>query len=531
MYKFSNKDNFAFLAIFIVGFLTFGWSINSGFLLYDDTYNIVLNPFFLSDTVHEIWVKPYFGMYIPGIYTVWYGFWKIFDGQSWPFHTLNILLHSYNTLLLFLILRFVKTPKITAFLCVLLFEIHPLQVESVVWITEGRGLAAFSFSLSAIYIWLCGKRKPINEGWAFLLYVLSLIFKPHLAFLPFIIIFFRIKKPFRILDMISPLFALTVGIVLLLFTSKIQSLDSDTAINFGHRIIILLDHLGFILSKVLVPLPLIVDYGLTPHLLLKTNYWIIGLCGIIAATFLLFRFWKSKEIIGLLALSLLVLGWLPQSGLVSTGFQTYSVVADRYAYCILAALVLLVGRTIPDNKYTHWILALSVLILTTLSIVQEKNWKDDISLFQRSVDVQENGFIAQSNLGFALLEKNNIQEALTHFERAHGIIPRDLGPILGIMLSLTKNEDHIKSIDYGNQFLNSSESIIYNRNSVHLPKFYFTLGYNYTQKQTWLEAHKYFCLSQSHESLGPSNYGLEDNIKKVETVMKNGQIEFITCQK
>lgn len=531
MYNFANKDKFAYLAILVTGFLTFGWSINSGFLLYDDTYNIVLNPFFLADTIHEIWVKPYFGMYIPGIYTLWYGFWKIFDGQSWPFHTLNILLHCYNTLLLFLILRFAGTSKKVAFLCALLFEVHPLQVESVVWITEGRGLAAFSLSISAIYIWICRKRSPLNEISAVLFQILSLIFKPHLAFFPLFVIYYRIKKPFCILDLISPLFSLTVGILLLLFTKQIQSLDYDATLNFGHRIIILLDHFGFILSKILVPIQLIVDYGLTPHLLLKTNYWIIGLCGIIISTFLLFRFWKKNEVVGLLALSLLILGWLPQSGLVSTGFQTYSVVADRYAYCILAALVLLIGRTIPSSKLANWLLAASVLLFITLSFVQEKNWKDDISLFQHSVDIHDNGFIAQSNLGFALLGKNNIQEALTHFKKAHDIIPLDLGPILGIMLSLTKNEDHKKSIDYANQFLISSESIIYNRNSVHLPKFYFTLGYNFTQMQTWLEAHKYFCLSLSHESLGPSNYGLEDNIKKVETVMESEHLQFGACQK
>ena len=157
MHFFANKDKFIILTILTLAFFTFGASLNSSFLLYDDMYNIVLNPFFLTNTISKFWIEPYFGMYIPAIYSIWYGFWKVFDGQSWPFHLFNIFLHSYNTVLLFLLLRFSGTPRKIAFLCALIFEVHPLQVESVSWITEGRGLAAFSLSLSSAYIWICKK--------------------------------------------------------------------------------------------------------------------------------------------------------------------------------------------------------------------------------------------------------------------------------------------------------------------------------------------------------------------------------------
>ena len=49
--------------------------------------------------------------------------------------------------------------KWAVLLGVLFFLLHPIQVESVAWISEFRNLLAFCFSLSALYLYLKNQTK------------------------------------------------------------------------------------------------------------------------------------------------------------------------------------------------------------------------------------------------------------------------------------------------------------------------------------------------------------------------------------
>ena len=70
------------------------------------------------------------------------------------FHAANLVLHLLNVLLVFgLLRRIVKNPW-AALGGTLLFALHPVQVESVAWISELRGLLGSFFSLAALCLYL-----------------------------------------------------------------------------------------------------------------------------------------------------------------------------------------------------------------------------------------------------------------------------------------------------------------------------------------------------------------------------------------
>jgi tetratricopeptide (TPR) repeat protein len=134
----------------------------------------------------------------------------------------------------------------------------------------------------------------------------------------------------------------------------------------------------------------------------------------------------------------LAMGWLwyvgtllPVAGIIQVGSQAY---ADRYAYVPLIGVFIgvvwvvvrltdtmpkLIRRAVPVAGLA-WIAALSIITRAQLPY-----WHDSVSLFRRAIDVVPDNALAQNNLGMALVEQNNIAEALEHFQQAVTIAPWD----------------------------------------------------------------------------------------------------------
>jgi hypothetical protein len=132
--------------------LVFGKTLSFGFVLYDDPINITKNRYLhpiSPSNILRFWVAPYERLYIP----VTYMFWAIegrvaqqpdssnrllggFDPRI--FHFGNVALHILATCILFTILRRLVGYSVPALAGALLFGLHPLQVESVAWVTETK---------------------------------------------------------------------------------------------------------------------------------------------------------------------------------------------------------------------------------------------------------------------------------------------------------------------------------------------------------------------------------------------------------
>ena len=140
--------------VFAVAFVTFLPALKAGFVNWDDYDNVVKNP-----GVHGLgraqlewmWTGTVLGHWIP---VTWmsFGLNYVLGGlKPWGYHALNMLLHGANAVLFYLIARrliALARPggaeagpgalSLGATCAALLFAVHPLRVESVVWITERR---------------------------------------------------------------------------------------------------------------------------------------------------------------------------------------------------------------------------------------------------------------------------------------------------------------------------------------------------------------------------------------------------------
>lgn len=96
----------------------------------------------------------------------------------------NLLLHSLNGLLVFAVMRRFCGGQFAAWMTAALFLVHPIQVESVVWISSRKGLLCSVFMLGAVYVRMRPEPSSRNELWYLLLLVLGLLSKAHAVILP-----------------------------------------------------------------------------------------------------------------------------------------------------------------------------------------------------------------------------------------------------------------------------------------------------------------------------------------------------------
>ena len=106
------------------------------------------------------------------------------------FHLTSVLLHVLNTLLVFAILRALFGSVAVPALAALLFGLHPVQVESVAWVSQRKTLLASGFSLAAVWLhirYAVHRRKSAGAA-ALLCFLLALISKPTAMLLPIFIL-------------------------------------------------------------------------------------------------------------------------------------------------------------------------------------------------------------------------------------------------------------------------------------------------------------------------------------------------------
>src|SRR5476649_1650484 len=134
-----------------------------GGFIWDDDYYVTKNPLLTaSDGLWRIWFSldsP--SQYFPLVYSMfrferaWWGL------DPTGYHWVNILLHVANALLLWRLLWRLQIPG--AWLAAAIFALHPVQVESVAWITERKNVLMGFFFLLTLLAWIRFLDEPTSR--------------------------------------------------------------------------------------------------------------------------------------------------------------------------------------------------------------------------------------------------------------------------------------------------------------------------------------------------------------------------------
>ena len=395
----------------------------------------------------SIWFSPSAieneGHYWPLVYTSFWLEHKLWGFAPAGYHAVNVLLHLVNSLLLWRLAGRLAVPG--AWLLAAAFAVHPLHVESVVWIIERKDVLSGLFYLAAFLAWLRFVEAPERGGkhyaLALGLFILGMLCKSIVVTLPAALLIARWWTHGRVTGRdaarLAPFFAAGAAMA----AADLSFYDAREPLALGYpaaeRLLIAAHALWFYAGKLLWPAGLTAIY---PHW--ETSAGNAAEWGYVAATAVIAAgLWILRRRLGRGPLAgglFFAVTLSPVLGFVDYGYMQFSFVADRHQY--LAGIGLLAvaagaavrGATfLPSGTWRRGAAgaaAAALLVLAALTWRHAEVYRDNVTLFTHIVAHNPTARGAQQNLGKALLEAQRPAEALAASRAAAELAPDDVEP-------------------------------------------------------------------------------------------------------
>ncbi|MGA8654985.1 MAG: tetratricopeptide repeat protein [Chthoniobacterales bacterium] len=415
----------------------------AGFV-WDDKTILTANPCIVGPLgLREIWTTSAADICPWTLTTFWveHALWGL---NPLPYHLVNVLLHGACALLLWRVLRSLRVQG--AWLGAALWALHPVAVESVAWITEMKNTeSGLFFLLSILFFVRCLRAKELatrtEGGWNYALTVLfaalAMASKSSTVILPVVLClcawWMDGRWHWRNVARVAPILLMAVAAsASSIWTQGLQLAsvaDPQWVRTWPERLGAAGDAFWFYLGKLLWPHPLITIY---PRWQIAAGQWVSYL-GLLAMIVILSIFWLNRQPWSracFFAFAYFLAALLPVLGLIDNGIFRLSLVFDHLQYLASigplalagTGLVLFANFIVPKKRWLQSSLCAGLLLILAMaswqrSLVYESNetfWTDTLA---KNPDC----WIGHNNLGDALLQKGQVNEALEQFQKALGI--------------------------------------------------------------------------------------------------------------
>lgn len=437
------------LVLFVVA--AYLLALRAGFIWDDDAY-VTQNPM-LTDTngLRAIWFSAHTqSQYFPLVYTTFRFELSLWGLNPFGFHLVNVLLHALNAVLVWVVLRGLRAPG--AWLAAGVFALHPVQVESVAWVTELKNIESLLFYLLAVLAWMKFIDLPGPARWRFYglavaAYLLALFAKTTACTLPAALVLvlwlrgqrFAWSRMLQVLPFL--LIGLGMGIMTIWWEGHLGNFktDFDVSLTALQRVLLAGQSLWFYAGKLAWPLNLAFSY---PHWEINpANPWqYVPLAGCLAVAACAWG-WQKKLGRGPVAgLVFFAAALSPLLGFIMEYTFRYSYVADHYQYNASIGLIAVaaagIWRGFTKTGLLPAVQAALLLALGCLTWQQCGVYHDLETLWRDTVVKNPGSWMAHHNLGIELFERGEIDEALEHYQTAVMLHPNgdveqgDLGTAL-----------------------------------------------------------------------------------------------------
>ncbi len=248
-----------------------------------------------------IWSSLAVSRYYPLTLTTFWVEHRLWGLKPLPYHAVNIALQAANAALLWMLLRRLKVPG--AWLAAALWAVHPVNVETVAWVTELKNTQSGFFFLLALLAFLRfedGLRWR-DYGIALVCGAAAMLSKPSTVVLPAVLLLCawwrRGRWTWRDVLRVAPLIALAAGMSLLTVLEQRRHIQSEIALGWtltaAQRLILAGHAVWFYAQKLFWPIDLIFIY---PRWGLQTDSVIawLPLAGLLAVAWLLWHFRRAN---------------------------------------------------------------------------------------------------------------------------------------------------------------------------------------------------------------------------------------------
>ena len=414
--------------------------------IYDDGELLTANPCVVGPLgLKEIWTTSAADN-SPLLFTTFWVEHALWGLEPLPYHLVTVLLHGACVILLWRVLRSLRVQG--AWLGAALWGLHPVAVESVAWISEMKNTESGLFYLLSILFFVRWLRAEdldgrTRGGWN---YALTLIFaalgmasKSSTVVLPIVLClcawWIQGRWRWRNLTRAVPVFLMAIApSAVSIWTQRLQlatDADPQWVRTWPERLVTAGDAVWFYLGKLLWPHPLMTIY---PRWQIDSGLWLSYL-PLLAVIVILSVFWLERTRWSrpfFFAFAYFVAALLPALGFIDEYPFRFSFVFDHFQYLASMGPLALAGAVLarfskfifPAKPWMRSSLCAGLLLIlgmpswqrTLVYKSEERFWADTVT---RNPDC----WMGYNNLGHALLQKGQVDEALEQFQKSLALFP------------------------------------------------------------------------------------------------------------
>jgi protein O-mannosyl-transferase len=408
---------------------------NAGFI-WDDNFHVTAPELRSPEGLGRIWGE--LGatqQYYPLLHSAFWLQFRLWGDAPAGYHLVNLLMHIAASGLLLLVLRRLAIPG--ALFAAAIFALHPVQVESVAWITELKNTLSGVFFFGALlaYLKYYDNRRLLWYTVASGLFALALLSKTVTAVLPGVLLVIFWWQHGRLswrreVAPLAPWFAVGAGMGLLtawVERTLIGAEGARFALDGIERVLLAGRVVWFYLGKLFWPANLMFSY---PRWEISRSETVLFLFPAAALALTAGLWWIRKRTRAPLAGFLIFVGCLfPVLGFFNVYPFIFSFVADHFQYLAAAGIIVPVAAgldlgTRPMSRGLRH--ALAITLLATLSVLtwrQARLYRDAETLYRATLVRNPASSMIHNNLGNALARSGRADEAIGHYEEALRLEP------------------------------------------------------------------------------------------------------------
>jgi tetratricopeptide (TPR) repeat protein len=454
---FWRRDGFCALLLFLATVAAYQHVWGAGFI-WDDEMHVTQNPCIVGPLgLMEIWTTRA-ARYFPLVLTTFWAEHAIWGLKPLPYHLVNVLLHASCAMVLWRVLRVLRVRG--ALLGAALWALHPVQAESVAWVTELKNTQSCLFYLLTVLFfvkWVAGNaegtaRNPRAYGWALLFAALAMASKSSTVVLPVILALCAWwtlgSLRARTLASLVPVALMSVAAsALSLWTQNLEGANApEWKQGLLGRAAVAGMNFWFYLGKLAWPHPLIFIY---PRWNVEGSRVASYLPTAGMGALLLFLWWKRHGRLrpAFLAFGSFFVALIPVLGLLDQYFWRYSFVGDHFQYLASIGPLALAGAGLAvgwEHLGARGGIVKPVCCGALLAVLGVLTWrqcaiyKDVETLWRSTIALNPGCWMAYNNLGSTYMESGRLDEAAAQFRKAVDVRPDDVEAHVNLALALSR---------------------------------------------------------------------------------------------
>ena len=448
-----------FLFIF-AGFIVYLPSLSCGFI-WDDDLLLTNNPIIISNhTPFVFWFTTKARDFFPTTYTYLWILWKLFPHIPFVYHLSNVILFIISAVILWMLLETLKISG--AKWCALIYLVHPVNVETVSWITQHKNTLSLLFYLISLNSFFSSRDNRKLYWLSILFYFLSITSKTSVAGFPFVLalLIYWQKRLFTFKDFktVLPFFFISVIVgTLELWFHNIHK-DQYLAIfpyGIGERIAVGGRVFFFYLYKAVMPLNLSFVYPRWDINLMNPGVYLPALAVMLMTVSIFCLKHRFPSLFALFFFYLLNI--FPVMGFIDIYYMRYSRVADHWQYLSLIAVVTGLVSTINNfiSKSTQGIKRVCFLVfliisclLSFITLNQQQIYKDQKILWKETIKKTPTAWIAYNNLAIIYLKEGELEASQKYTKKSLELEPMNEMAVNNMGSILSRQNKPKLALDY-----------------------------------------------------------------------------------